>query len=205
MSHSLILTILLFFCTSNNIFATSIQIINNTNYSFLISDHQLQTIIIPSQQSYHFDLEQVKPLYFYFSEKNNYFKLICTIREKLISQQPIKLQLNDILIKNFIIYPQLFFIPAIHNFEKQTLQPSTIITCPTTEQDTLGLLNSIQQQQQIARETYQENNPVKPMMRRNQINNDAPPTPESLVQKISTIAASRSQNGHQFAKSSRKN
>jgi|GEM_PF-2886210 len=204
MSRSFLLTILLFCSTGHSLFATAIHIINDTSYSFLISDHQLQAIMIPSQQSYDFDLEQIKPLYFYSSEKNNYFKLACTIKERSISQQEIKLLLSDILTQNFLAYPHLFFIPISQKESLQQTAPyQSQAAFPTTEQDTLSLLSSIKQQQQIARETYQDNNPIKPA-RRSQVSNDVP-SPESMVQKISTIAASRSQNGHQFARSSRRN
>lgn len=185
-------------CFTDQLKTGPLEIINDTNYNFLICDHQ-QVIVITSQQSYVFHVTSKQPLSFYISEQTNIFKMLCTVKEKIIHEQSIRLFLSDVIVHNFAIYPNLFFIQS--NLEKQIAPAATSkpITCPTTDQDTQDFLNSIKQQQQIARESFKNNIPSAPVKPTRTMQ-------ENMAQKIAAVATSRQQQSvHQFARSSRRN
>lgn len=200
MSHAIYtraLAIILFCCSISKLVATSLQIFNDTQDAFLISDHQSQAIIVPPQQSYNFNLTQKKSLYCYCAKSSNVFTLLCTLTERFFQEQSLKLLTSNIISQNFLLYPNLFFIQSntISTVEKDyTNLQSLPGACPKNEHETQTLLQVIKQQQLIARESFQGNVPAQPKQT----------VQEDMAQKISAFASSRNQNVHQFARSSRK-
>jgi len=180
---------------------TSIEIINDTQYSFFLSDHLSQAIIILPEQAQSFELMQNKMMYLYVQNHEKItFNLLYALSKKNNTSQAIKLFASAIISPNFtILYSAQFFIQNQAELQKNIEQKTTTqkpIACPQTEQETQNFLTLIHQQQQTARQNFQNNVPNKSTQSR----------PEDMIQKIAAITTTRQHNNiHQFARSSRRN
>ena len=192
--RSLCLVLINFFLVHQTT-ATPLQIINDTNYNFVISDHRLQAAIVTPEDSFDMQLQQNTALYFYMQSpgETKTFKFLCSLKEKVSTEQIIPLFLTDFTTHNFAAYPELIFSQTA-NIIQESSTSSKPVARPTTETETQNFLDLIKQQQQVARENFQNNNPVKPTRS----------AQENMAQKATALVASRQQSVHQFARSSRK-
>jgi len=180
---------------------TSIEIINDTQYAFLISDHQSQAIIILPEQSQDFELDTHKSIYLYAQHhEKETFKLLYAISKKNSEIQSLQLFTSAIISQNFLLlYSAQFLIQTPIEIQK-SIEQKTItskpIIYPQTEQETQNFLTLIQQQQQAARQNFQNNFSTKPTRSPS----------EDMAHKIAAVTTLRqNQNLHQFARSSRRN
>ena len=203
--HHIFLYISIFL--SNNLIATTVEIINDMHQNFLIIDHPHFAISIKKQESKTLELQPHTILYIYQEVGNeHYFQFLYTLNCIENQTNIIYLTTTDIITGNLhFLYPHQFITKRCDEVESTTQQPinhgTHQIKYPTTVTETENFLASIKKQQMNARENAHNKQALQP---RQSTKTGSIPN-EELAQKLAFLATSRQKaNIHPFARSARK-